>query len=211
LRIDAHHSANEQYTLAHLETILKRNRFERSLYVGVPPHPLPDFVSGIIVPAGFPTNHPRVCGVQVATLAEVDLVPPDIPIDLDGLLPHIPMIAARFPGRTLVIDHLGFPATESWPDDLAAAASLPNVVCKLSGLTRFGEARPYVRHALTLFGPDRLMFGSDWPQALPAYTWKSNLAAFTQAIGAQPIEVREQLLGGTAARVYNLQSSSEES
>jgi hypothetical protein len=36
------------------------------------------------------------------------------------------------------------------------------------------------------------------------YTWKHNLSAFTQAIGAQTIEVREQLLGGTAAHVYKL-------
>jgi predicted TIM-barrel fold metal-dependent hydrolase len=204
LRIDAHHSANDQYPLAYLETILKRNRFEQSIYVGPSPDPLPDFVAGLIVPAGHSTGHPRVCGVQVETLADLDLVPPGLPIDLNGLLAQVPAIAARFPGRTLVIDHLGYPATESWSDDLAAAASLPNVVCKLSGLTKFGEARPYVRRALALFGPARLMFGSDWPQGLPEYTWKSNLAAFTQAIGAQPIEVREQLLGGTAARVYNL-------
>jgi L-fuconolactonase len=71
-------------------------------------------------------------------------------------------------------------------------------------VTRFGEARPYVRHALALFGPARLMFGSDWPNGLPGCTWKTNLAAFTQAIGAQPIEVREELLGGTAARAYGL-------
>jgi predicted TIM-barrel fold metal-dependent hydrolase len=48
------------------------------------------------------------------------------------------------------------------------------------------------------------MFGSDWPNGLPAYTWKASLAVFTQSIGSQPIEVREQLLGGTAARVYGV-------
>ena len=36
------------------------------------------------------------------------------------------------------------------------------------------------------------MFGSDWPNGLPEYTWKASLAVFTQSIGAQPIEVREQ-------------------
>ena len=204
MRIDAHHSATDQYSLAYLETILKRNRFERSIFAGAPPDALPDFVAGIIVPARHATGHPRVCAVQVSTLADLDAIPPELPIDLDGLLADVPAIAARFPNRTLVIDHLGYPATESWPDDLAAAARLPNVVCKLSGLTRFGEARPYVQRALALFGADRLMFGSDWPNGLPAYTWKTSLAAFTQAIGAQPIEVREQFLGATAARVYRL-------
>ena len=51
------------------------------------------------------------------------------------------------------------------------------------------------------------MFGSDWPNGLPQYTWKAALAAFTQAIGAQPIDVREQLLGATAARVYGVAAS----
>ena len=68
----------------------------------------------------------------------------------------------------------------------------------------FNEPRPYVQRALSLFGPARLMFGSDWPNGLPQYTWKSALAVFTQAIGAQPIDVREQLLGGTAANVYRI-------
>jgi L-fuconolactonase len=48
------------------------------------------------------------------------------------------------------------------------------------------------------------MYGSDWPSYLPEGTWKEALAAFTQAIGAQTIETREQLLGGTAARFYRL-------
>ena len=48
------------------------------------------------------------------------------------------------------------------------------------------------------------MFGSDWPNSLPEHAWKANLAAFTQAIGAQSIEVREELLGGTAARFYGI-------
>jgi L-fuconolactonase len=69
---------------------------------------------------------------------------------------------------------------------------------------RFAEPRSYVRHALALFGPRRLMFGSDWPNALPEHSWKENLARFTQSIGAQSIEVREELLGGTAARFYAL-------
>lgn len=203
MRIDAHHSASDQYPLPYLETILKRNRFERSIYVG-PLREVPDFIAGIVVPAGAPADHPRVCGVQVARLADLDSVPPRLPIDLLGLLREVPEIAARFSGRALVIDHLGYPPAESWSGDLARAAAFPNVFCKLSGLTQFAEARPYVRHALSVFGPARLMFGSDWPNSLPAYTWKTNLAAFTQAIGAQPIEVREQLLGATAARVYGV-------
>ena len=64
--------------------------------------------------------------------------------------------------------------------------------------------RPYVAHVLNLFGPERLMFGSDWPVCTLAGTWKEVLAAFTQCIGPQPIEVRERLLGGTAQEFYRL-------
>ena len=48
------------------------------------------------------------------------------------------------------------------------------------------------------------MFGSDWPAGLPAVAWKAALALFTQSIGAQWVDVREQLLGGAAAGVYRI-------
>lgn len=203
MRIDSHHSCSAQYTLAYLQTILERNRFARSILVG-PPQPVPEFIAGIIAPLSELTDDPRVCAVQISRAADAERVPPHLPIDVLGLLPQVPAIAAQFPERTIVIDHLGYPPTESWTADLERAAQFSNVYCKLSGLTMFGEARPYVQRALALLGPARLMFGSDWPNGLPAYTWKTSLASFTQAIGAQTIEVREQLLGGTAARVYRL-------
>ena len=66
------------------------------------------------------------------------------------------------------------------------------------------QLRPYVSHVMQVFGADRLMFGSDYPVCMLAGTWKEALAAFTQSIGAQPIEVREKLLGGTAQRFYGI-------
>ena len=90
-------------------------------------------------------------------------------------------------------------------------AALPQVYCKLSGLVRLSRApwkadslRPYVHHAIRCFGHRRVMFGSGWPDCLPEYAWKETLAAFTQALGAAPIPVREELLGGTAARFYRI-------
>src|SRR5262249_57431176 len=75
------------------------------------------------------------------------------------------------------IDHLGKPPIaigefEPWTSLLARAARMPNVFAKLSGLDA-GEAEhwaandiaPYIDRALELFGPERLMFGSDWPVA----------------------------------------------
>ena len=64
--------------------------------------------------------------------------------------------------------------------------------------------RPYVAHVMSLFGPERLMFGSDWPVCLNAGSWKEVLAMFTQAVGPLPLEIREKLLGGTAMAFYGL-------
>ncbi len=143
-------------------------------------------------------------------------------LDLQGGLGWIPQIAERFPGLPIAIVHLGGPPMdgaagewERWAAALEAAARAPRVCCKLSGLAGLAHSqasagtmgqplRPYVQHALTVFGPERLMFGSGWPEALPEHTWKESLAAFTQAIGARSMEVREQLLGATAGRFYGI-------
>jgi L-fuconolactonase len=210
LRIDAHHSFSAQYSLAFLESILKRNRFEGSILVG-PLADTPDFVRGIVVPAAEWSDdlarHPKFRGIQVTQahgLHAAELEGRRIPLDVSGDLAAIPDLAARHPNLPICIDHLGAPASDDWPKLLEAAAQFPLVCCKLSGLAMFPDPRPYVQHALRLFGPGRLMFGSDWPNGLPDYTWKASLAIFTQAIGAQTIETREQLLGGTAARFYGI-------
>lgn len=125
---------------------------------------------------------------------------------LDALdaLPLVPRIAEAHPHLRIAIPHLGSPPFEGWPRQLEEAARHPNVFCKLSALLQIPEARTCVRQAMAVFAPDRLMFGSDWPNSLPDHTWKENLAVFTQAIGAQPIEIREELLGGTAAKFYGV-------
>ena len=66
------------------------------------------------------------------------------------------------------------------------------------------DLAPFVRHVLAVFPPDRLMFGSDWPVCLQAGSWKQALAAFTQAIGAQPQAIRDKILGETAIEFYRL-------
>jgi len=203
LRIDAHHSFSTRYPLEHLEIILKRNRFEGSILAG-PPRDAPDFVRGFIAPAEQSGGDSRVCAAQVKRLEDLEKAPAHLPLDLMEMLAHVPEVAERFPGRPLAIEHLGAPAGDDWPELMEAAAQFPQVCCKLSGLRRFSEPRWCVQHALRLFGPRRLMFGSDWPNGLPEYTWKASLALFTQAIGAQSIETREELLGGTAARFYGI-------
>ena len=85
-------------------------------------------------------------------------------------------LAGELPGVRFVLDHLGKPAIangrfESWAADLALLAACPNVTAKVSGLITeadwdswtVDDLRPFVVEALRLFGPERLMFGSDWP------------------------------------------------
>jgi L-fuconolactonase len=133
-------------------------------------------------------------------------------------LPVVPRLAEQVPRLRMVIDHIAKPpiATgrlEGWAEDLARAAAIPHVYVKLSGMiTEAGPGEwkaaglaPFVAHALRVFGPDRSMFGSDWPVCLLADTWKAALAAFTQAIGPQPVGVRERLLGANATEFYRLE------
>jgi L-fuconolactonase len=101
-------------------------------------------------------------------------------LSLDALvftrhLPHLATLATRRPDLRIVIDHGAKPpiadnAFTEWAEAMSRLATLPHVHCKLSGLLT--EARPdqppeaiapYVDHLIALFGPDRLMWGSDWP------------------------------------------------
>jgi L-fuconolactonase len=133
-------------------------------------------------------------------------------------LPLVPRIAERVPDLRMVIDHIAKPliaaqVMEPWARDIEAASKLPQVYCKLSGMITEADPKsckaehlkPYVEHVMRIFGPDRLMFGSDWPVCMLAGSWKEALAAFTQSIGAQPIEVREKLLGETARNFYRIE------
>jgi L-fuconolactonase len=132
-------------------------------------------------------------------------------------LPLVAAIAAAFPDLRIAILHLGSPAigaasSDTWARDIAGLARYANVFCKASDLIHLGPQpwngaalRPYMQHVLASFGPARVMFGSGWPSGLPDHIWKETLAAFTQAIGAQTMEVREELLGGTAQRFYGIQ------
>lgn len=101
---------------------------------------------------------------------------------------------------------------EPWARDIETVSRIPGMHCKLSGMITeanhsawtVDDLRPYVQHVLQLFGPDRLMFGSDWPVCLLAGSWKQVLAAFTQVCGPLPQVEREKILGETAARFYGL-------
>lgn len=233
MRIDSHQHFTPQHPPEHFEPILARNRFDGSIVVDENPGPLRhSFVRGTVRRLDWlrfdefqqdPLFRGVLCSLDGGIPAGVaELARRGIPVDLDigpEQLALLPRIADVAPDLRMVIDDLarppyGTPAADEWARAMETAAQLPQVYCKASNLIarapapwKAADIRPFVRHALAVFGPRRLMFGSGWPDSLPAAGWKENLAAFTQSIGAQTIEVREELLGGTAARFYGLEAS----
>jgi len=145
-----------------------------------------------------------------------------VPLDVVAVLPRhlelIPILSARHPGLRMVIDHLGKPpigldSREPWTSLIAAAAENRHVHAKISGLYSAtadmgawttAAIRPFFDLALESFGPDRLMYGGDWPIAVLAggYTrvWEGLQPLFE---GLEP-EEREQVLGRTAQRFYRI-------
>jgi len=117
----------------------------------------------------------------------------------------------------MVIDHLAKPhirerKLDDWLPNLQAAAKFPNVYCKLSGMVteadwkawKPADLRPYVQHALELFGPGRCMFGSDWPVCELAGSYEQVFHALGEALGPLSSAEREQIYGGTASKFYRL-------
>ena len=141
-----------------------------------------------------------------------------LPLDYVAVTPrhlaHVPTIAAAHPELTIVIDHLAKPpigspdAWEVWRVGLRAAAGFDNVVAKVSGV--YGGEAPgatvadAVRTAVDAFGPDRLMFGSDWPVILTAGGPGAALPPLLEALDGLNAADRDAILGGTARRVYGV-------
>jgi L-fuconolactonase len=132
-------------------------------------------------------------------------------------LRHAATLARALPDLPMVIDHLAKPrikdhATDDWLPHLRAAAGFPNVYCKLSGMVTEADWRnwtpadlkPYVRAALDLFGPERCMFGSDWPVCELAGTYQQVRDALAEALGPLSDGESAAIWGGTARRFYRL-------
>ena len=127
-------------------------------------------------------------------------------------LASVDRLAARHPGLAIMIDHAAKPLIgvdrEAWRDALAPLAARPNVHCKLSGLMTElppgGSADallPYIDDLLALFGPDRLVWGSDWPVLNLRGSYDAWLACARAAV---PSGDHQAVFGGNARRFYRL-------
>lgn len=132
-------------------------------------------------------------------------------------LKHAATLARQLPELPMVVDHLAKPRIrtgerEGWIDDLRSAASFPNVYCKLSGMIteadwrtwKPADLKPYVEAALEAFGPERCLYGSDWPVCELAGRYEQVHSALVEILGALSETERNQIFGDTARRFYNL-------
>ena len=133
-------------------------------------------------------------------------------------LRHARTVAERCPDLRMVIDHLAKPPIakhgfEEWAREFKPLAEYPNMYCKLSGLVTEAnwsswttdDLRPYVEYALELFGPQRLMFGSDYPVCLLAASYARVLESFQQIVGDEHSNL---ILAENARNFYRLGSPS---
>ncbi|MEV4118812.1 amidohydrolase family protein [Micromonospora sp. NPDC049645] len=128
--------------------------------------------------------------------------------------------ARATPGTTFVLDHLGKPRITAagfaqWRTKVRDLAGCDNVVAKLSGLLtevgpgwRVADIRPYVDTALEVFGPHRLMAGSDWPVCELVAPYAEAWSALDACLGELSSTERAAVLGGTAIRTYALEVGS---
>ena len=132
-------------------------------------------------------------------------------------LPNLLALLKRHEGLRCVIDHASKPAVsrgefEPWASDMARLAGETQAFVKFSGLVteagagwRIDDLAPFATHLLAKFGPQRMIFGSDWPVCKLAASygaWFETARELTAHLGEA---CRADIFGGVAARAYRLQ------
>lgn len=130
-------------------------------------------------------------------------------------------IAKQIPTLPIVIDHCAKPAIsggrdagDTWRSGMQRLSAFPNVFCKLSGLANeYGDGwsaqalQPVFEHVLSCFGPERLMWGSDWPVLNLAGNY-SRWVSEVQILAGKLTEMeRDMLFSGTACKFYDLEKN----
>ncbi|KAB8196023.1 amidohydrolase family protein [Nonomuraea phyllanthi] len=138
-------------------------------------------------------------------------------LTLPHQLPAAIDTVAALPELTFVLDHLSKPPIaagelEPWRGRILELAAHPNVYCKLSGMVteadwaswRVADLRPYAETVLEAFGPERVMFGSDWPVCLLAADYAQVAGAADELCAGLSDGERAEVFAGTARRAYKL-------
>ena len=151
----------------------------------------------------------------------------DLGVTFDALgfprhLANFLTVLTRYPEMRVVVDHCMKPniaghsqeSFQFWADGMARIAGETGACCKLSGLVTEAseewsedDLRPYAHHVLDVFGPERVMWGSDWPvcRLRAEYErWHRTAESLTSHLDAAE---RDRVFGGTAAEFYRIDSA----
>ena len=148
----------------------------------------------------------------------------DLSYDLLIFPKHLSLAAdlvSQFPGQRFVLDHLAKPNIRqqeraTWERGFGLISQHGNVSCKLSGMVteadwdgwKVDDFKYYLDAALKYFGPDRLMFGSDWPVCKLAGSYDRILALVENYLGSSELIIRDKIMGLNCQRIYNLARTS---
>ncbi len=137
-------------------------------------------------------------------------------------------LVAQCPDTRFILDHCGNgdvqaflpearrtekPSHEvdQWKKDIDALAKLPNLICKISGVIarvpkEWGTAdlAPIINHCMDSFGPDRVIFGSDWPVCLLGASYRQWVTTLKELIANRPVGDQKKLLSENARKFYKL-------
>ncbi len=133
---------------------------------------------------------------------------------------HLPVateVVAQFPRQRFVLDHIAKPMIKTqafgpWDQDLRALARFDNVWCKVSGMVteaawgqwKLADFKRYLDVVFDCFGPERLMFGSDWPVCTLAAQYAEVVLIVQDYIRGLSVEAQDRIFGGNAVEFYGL-------
>jgi len=132
-------------------------------------------------------------------------------------LPNAIKMVRQCPDVRFVLDHIGKPGikaglTEPWRQHMKELAALPNVVCKISGVSTEADhkswtreqLKPYIAHAIDSFGFDRSMYGGDWHVMELAGTYPQWIEVVDWVVEGASTDEKRQLYRDTAIKTYRL-------
>lgn len=131
------------------------------------------------------------------------------------------------PGTRFIVDHCGNADVrafgrlrgdtapshdpEAWKREMAQFAKRPHVICKISGIVAGAppqwtadDLAPVINHCLDVFGPERVVFGGDWPVCLRGATYRQWVLALRDIVAARPVAEQRRLWHDNAVRFYGL-------
>lgn len=132
-------------------------------------------------------------------------------------LPNTIRFVDQHPDQPFVLDHIAKPLIRKnelspWKENIQELAKRENVSCKISGMVTEADftswtpeqLQPYFEVVLEAFGPDRLLFGSDWPVCLVATSYKNWANLVRKTISSFSETEQAKIMGENAGRIYDL-------